>query len=138
MIKIRNNTFETNSSSTHSMVIGLRSDIEKWMSGELWYDGEKDVFLTPDQAKEEMIKSLSEEDKVYFSLSSIEEKESFLEENYPFSSVESFESDLCKEFYLFTYDAYCDWYERLETDTTYYTTPGGEEIGIICSYGYDG
>lgn len=137
MIKIRNNTFETNSSSTHSMVIGLRSQIEDWIRGELVYDYDNDKFISLEAAHEVFLKKLSEEDKVYFNLS-LEEKEAYLEERYPWDTVESYENELYRENYLFTYDNYCDYYERLETDTTYYTTPGGEEIGIICSYGYDG
>ena len=65
-------------------------------------------------------------------------EEAVLEERYPCWSGEDYEIELYRERYLFTYDSYCDCYERLESDTTYYTTPGGEEIGIICSYGYDG
>lgn len=137
MIKIRNNTFETNSSSTHSMVIGTKSQIEDWMKGKLVYDYDNDKFISLEAARDRLFDSLSKEDKIYFNLS-LEEKEAYLEENYPFSSVESYENELYRENYFFTYDSYCDYYERLESDTTYYTTPGGEEIGIICSYGYDG
>lgn len=137
MIKVRNGTFETNSSSTHSMVIGPKSQIEEWMRGKLVYDYDNDKFISLEAAHEAFLKELSEEEKAYFNLS-FEEKAAYLEERYPRYSVESYESELYAENYLFTYDSYCDHYERLETDTTYYTTPGGEEIGIICSYGYDG
>lgn len=137
MIKIRNNTFETNSSSTHSMIIGPKSQIKEWMRGKLVYDYDNDKFISLEAAHEVFLKKLSEEDKVYFDLS-FEEKEEYLKERYPWYSVEDYESELYIENYLFTYDSYCDHYERLETDTTYYITPGGEEIGIICSYGYDG
>lgn len=137
MIKVRNGTFETNSSSTHSMVIGPKSQIEEWMRGKLVYDYDNDKFISLEAAHEVFLKGLSEEEREYFNLS-LEEKEVYLEEKYPWSTIESFEYDLYRKSNLFTYDSYCDYYERLETDTTYYTTPGGEEIGIICSYGYDG
>ena len=137
MIKIRNNTFETNSSSTHSMVIGLKSRIEEWMEGKLVYDYDNDEFISLEAAQEVFLRRLSEKEREYFNLS-FEEKEAFLEERYPWWTVESYENELYRENYLFTYDNYCDYYEYLETDTTYYTTPGGEEIGIICSYGRDG
>lgn len=137
MIKVRNDTFETNSSSTHSMVIGPKSQIEEWIKGKLVYDYDNDKFISLEAAHEAFLKKLSEEDGAYFSLS-FEEKEEYLKERYPWYTVEGYESELYTENYLFTYDSYCDHYERLETDTTYYTTPGGEEIGIICSYGYDG
>ena len=136
MIKVRNGTFETNSSSTHSMVIGPKSQIEEWMKGKLVYDYDNDKFISLEAAHEAFLKKLSEQERAYFNLS-FEEKQAFLEERYPWWTVEDYENELYGESYLFTYDNYCDYYERLETDTTYYTTPSGEEIGIICSYGYD-
>lgn len=33
MLNIRRNTFETNSSSTHSMVIAMKDDFDKWVNG---------------------------------------------------------------------------------------------------------
>lgn len=137
MIKVRNGTFETNSSSTHSMVIGPKSQIEEWMRGKLVYDYDNDKFISLEAAHEAFLKKLSEEDRAYFNLS-FEEKEAYLEERSPWSTVEGYESELYRESCLFTHSNYCDYYENLETDTTYYTTPGGEEIGIICSYGYSG
>lgn len=34
---IRRNTFETNSSSTHSITMCSESDFDKWKNGELYY-----------------------------------------------------------------------------------------------------
>lgn len=41
MIQIRHGVFETNSSSTHSMVVCSDEDLQKWMNGELLYDYEE-------------------------------------------------------------------------------------------------
>lgn len=41
MKKIRNNTFETNSSSTHSLTICTKEDYKKWENGELYYYDER-------------------------------------------------------------------------------------------------
>ena len=38
MIQIRHGVFETNSSSTHSMVVCSDEDLAKWEKGELLYD----------------------------------------------------------------------------------------------------
>lgn len=38
MIQIRHGVFETNSSSTHSMVVCSEEDYQKWVDGELLYD----------------------------------------------------------------------------------------------------
>ena len=37
LINIRQGIFESNSSSTHSMVIGMEDDFKKWKAGELLY-----------------------------------------------------------------------------------------------------
>lgn len=37
-IKIRKNVFESNSSSTHSLTMVMKSEFDKWVSGELVYD----------------------------------------------------------------------------------------------------
>ena len=36
MRQIRRNVFETNSSSVHSMTICMKSDFDKWVSGEVY------------------------------------------------------------------------------------------------------
>ena len=93
MIKIRNNTFETNSSSTHTMVIGPKSQIEEWMKGKLVYDYDNDKFISLEAAREIFLKKLSGQESEYFNLS-FEEKEAFLEERYPWWTVEDYESEL--------------------------------------------
>lgn len=45
--QIRIGCFETNSSSTHSLVVCTKEEYNKWKSGELLYDGE---FITPEEA----------------------------------------------------------------------------------------
>ena len=37
MITIRNGTFETNSSSTHSIVIAMKKQFNDWISGNCFY-----------------------------------------------------------------------------------------------------
>ena len=38
MRQIRRNVFETNSSSTHSITICMKSEFDKWVNGELVFD----------------------------------------------------------------------------------------------------
>lgn len=57
---IRSGIFETNSSMTHSLVIGTKEDFQKWEAGELeWYHSwhDADRFVT----KEEKEKLLSDD-----------------------------------------------------------------------------
>ena len=52
MRQIRFGTFETNSSSTHSLVIGTPEQIEKWENGELfiyYYDDYATEFKTKEE-----------------------------------------------------------------------------------------
>lgn len=51
--QIRMGVFETNSSSTHSLVVCTREEFNKWKSGELLYDGD---FVTPEQVLAEVQK----------------------------------------------------------------------------------
>jgi hypothetical protein len=65
--QIRFGTFETNSSSTHSLVIGTPEQIEKWENGELfinYYDDYATVFKTKEELDqmEETEKSFYRED----------------------------------------------------------------------------
>lgn len=67
MRQIRFGTFETNSSSTHSLVIGTPEQIEKWENGELfinYYDDYATVFKTKEELDqmEETEKSFYRED----------------------------------------------------------------------------
>lgn len=106
MRQIRLDTFETNSSSTHSLVIGTPEQIEKWEAGELfinYYDDYATVFKT----KEE--------------LDQMEETE--------------------KSFYRDEWKNGEEWDEAteyLDHDSQIITTPGGEQLSIVCAYGRDG
>lgn len=53
MRQIRFGTFETNSSSTHSLVIGTPEQIEKWENGELFINYYDD-YATEFKTKEEL------------------------------------------------------------------------------------
>lgn len=122
MISIRKNTFETNSSSTHSMVICTKDEWDKWAAGELyasrWYDG----FKTKDEVMEEYRKEYSD----YF-----DEEGNFIP-NDEYETFEDFQSDYSTEWYDMD-----GWVGELESDENEYTTSSGEVIKVICRYGYD-
>ena len=50
MKQIRRNVFETNSSSTHSITMCMKSDYDKWVAGELVWSrwGDELVEITPE------------------------------------------------------------------------------------------
>ena len=53
MKKIRFNTFETNSSSTHSLTICTKEEYNKWKDGELIFDNYKDKLISRDKKESE-------------------------------------------------------------------------------------
>ena len=116
MIQTRGNIFETNSSSTHTLVISTEENIDKWMNDELYYciwyteDMEKAGFQKKDFYTEEEVKNICE--KV--------------------NSVGDY-----REEYFITGSEFCDC-DALEISQYKYTTPGGEKIRIVAQYGYDG
>lgn len=127
--QIRKGVFETNSSSTHSLVMCLKSDFDRWERGEvlLFTGGEycypkdhapqKNHFYTKEQAWE-------------FEKSS----------KYPPDHHIHWDSNAAEE-YLFqnqwyTYENYDDEYLEWFDDT--FTTPSGEEVIAFGKYGYDG
>ena len=106
MRQIRFGTFETNSSSTHSLVIGTPEQIEKWETGELFINYYDD-YATEFKTKEE--------------LDQMEETE------------ESFYRDEWKNG-----EEWDEATEYLDHDSQIITTPGGEQLSIVCAYGRDG
>ena len=60
MKTLRLGTFETNSSSTHSMVICTEEDYEKWAAGELLASRYYDGFKTKEEVMEEFKREHSE------------------------------------------------------------------------------
>lgn len=115
MIKIRHNVFETNSSSTHSLVVAVKSEFDRWVKGETYYcncwwrEGrDKDRFT---------------EGKFY----PVAEVDAYCED----TGVERDPYELC------TYDEFLDT-ESMETKGYSYETPAGETIRILARYGFDG
>lgn len=110
---IRKGTFETNSSSTHSLTWMTADEYDSWNKGELLLWG--DELITPERA-DEIIKSTAEDNDM-----TIEE---VLEERRDFELP-------------VTVDQYDEDNEYLETDVYYHTTEHGDKIVAVCTYGMD-
>lgn len=111
---IRRCVFETNSSSTHSIVMCSKEEYDKWENGEtclIPYN--KGRFIT----KNEALNILSEDEIDINKYDSIDEA---------FSDNE-----------IYTYDSYFDDY-RLDSFYEEYMTPSGDTIVAFGKYGYDG
>lgn len=118
MIKYRLGCFESNSSSTHSMIIGMEDDFKKWENGELLYKRySKQGFYT----KEEAINFL---------------KEMSYYKDIDFNTIDPEELKEC-----FEDEGFIDWNwldnDELEHDYNEFITPSGEKICMTCRYGWD-
>lgn len=123
MKAIRLGTFETNSSSTHSMVICSEEEYKKWANGELLASRWKDGFKTKEEVIEEARKEYHEK---------FDSEGNFIPDD-EYETVDEFLNDWNTEWYNLN-----DWAGDLECDKNTYTTPSGDTIKIICRYGYEG
>jgi len=57
MIQIRSGVFETNSSSTHSMTVCMKSDFERFKNGEMLFQYYKDKFVETESIPQDDIDS---------------------------------------------------------------------------------
>ena len=134
MIKIRKNVFETNSSSTHSMVIVPDDGKNYYIYN---YDNE---VLGEEEAKEILLNIIDDfnrknplDEILVPKEGSFEEIKTSMKEHPKYNFfMNNWESPL-------TID---EWFDRahdryLETDTTWHTTPSGDKINIYTAFGND-
>ena len=123
MITIRNNTFETNSSSTHSMVMCSLEESKKWADGELFYQsiwGKDNPFKSDFITKEEAINYIVS--KSTYTTEDLTNREDY----------DLFE--IFREYDIYAFDL---WGENYETDSNTYVTKSGETVVAHCYFGYD-
>ena len=125
MRTIRLGTFETNSSSTHCMVICSEEEYEKWANGELLASRWEDGFRTKEEVMEEFKKEHSE----YF------DGEGKFIPTGEYENLEELMDDYSYDIEWYDLDG---WTGDLEYDENSYTSPSGDKIKIVCRYGYDG
>ena len=121
MKTIRMGTFETNSSSTHSIAICTKEQYEKWVYGELYLNDcgsyhDKDSII---KGKEFITK---------------DEAINFLKH---YNYIDDEEDDLdyvLREYNIYSYNS---WGEDYERDSHSFTTPSGDEMVAECFYGYN-
>lgn len=123
MIQVRENVFETNSSSTHSLVMCTDSEYAKWAKGEVYY-----CEYFPYKAD----KSLEKESNFY---TEEEAKTVCKSAGIDWDEDEDGYSERIEHFV--TLDEFCDT-DYLEVEEYSYTTPKGEKIQAVAKFGYDG
>lgn len=119
MIQVRNNIFETNSSSVHSITICPEDEFEKWKNGELLFDRDTDELISLEKAEE--IKREIERDRRRYGYSEDE-----YEDNGRILTYNQFfdwQGD----------DSYMDYMEKYQT----HKNIGGVDIVAFGYYGHD-
>jgi hypothetical protein len=116
-IKARFGTFETNSSSTHSIVMCTKEEFEKFKNDELFLDQWHDKLLTHDEAVAKVLK-----DGYY------------TQEELDNMSPEEIVENAFNDSEIYTFETYGSDYEGFHTE---YTTPNGETVVAFGYYGYD-
>lgn len=133
MRQIRQNTFETNSSSTHSLVLCTEDEFNRWKSGETLLDTNTHRFVIhPDlsvkdyrDAQTDYVTSMTKYMKRWDDLTKEEKKE------YVVDYIRS-RDDID---YLETYDQFTN--SDLEWFMQRYTSPSGDKVVAFGRYGYD-
>ena len=119
MKTIRKNTFETNSSSTHSITMCMESDYEKWKNGEMYWHRWNDELVSKEEVEEEFLKEntgVSKEDPDFK------------------DKLEEYLNDDDKTYY--TYEEFNDYdYIEYETYVDKYNTPNGDTVVAFGYYG---
>lgn len=130
-IKIRSGLFETNSSSTHSLVIMTEKNFRKWESGYYYYNPYNYKYELEheylDPSYKPVDKALYSEDEVrQFLLHNANITQDDFEDN-------DFE-DLAYDSCFYNIDKFDG---ELEVDEKSFVTPSGDRIICHCAYGYN-
>lgn len=131
---IRKGTFETNSSSSHSLVFCTEEEYKKLKEEKLFFkDRWDDEFITEEEYNkllEEALKNAVEENNV-----SIDEAKQQIEEDYGGSVREylKYEMDWDTDEFPATLE---EWIGEYEYDE-YHTEHKGEKIYALCAHGYE-
>lgn len=115
MISLRRNTFETNSSSIHSLTVCSKSNYDSWVDGNMYWDRRNEKLVSKDEV-EKKYKEHCDYEKAHGN--EPDEFEYWAEQYY-------------------TYEKYQD-YIYMETYKVNYTSESGDNIVIFGYYGYDG
>lgn len=127
MKTVRLGTFETNSSSTHSITMCMESDYEKWKNGEMYWHRWNDELVSKEEVEKEMAKL----------------REEFIADNPDFDEnneewKEELEQYINEDKMYYTYEEFNDYdYIEYETFVDTFETPQGEKVVSFGYYGSD-
>lgn len=144
MINIRNNCFETNSSSTHSITICSKKEFEDWKAGKCFYNIETQTFVTRDLSKVaeyrkeaiQQYKKARDNDPYSISWDDLpaEHQEKYIEAHVN-RRLEEENSSYCSMTYNYYRNYFQDGCEYTEVS---FKTEHGDEVVAFGKGGYDG
>lgn len=141
MIQIRNNVFETNSSSTHSMTIVSRSKYNEWVDDDniLFYP-EDNEFVTRDEAIESVRKiDADHANSTWYNPLDDYYWKNDIEDGIVYRNVDDVPNELVPMYLAhhgyYTFNMYNDDYDYEHFFQTY-TSKSGDEIVAFGCYGY--
>lgn len=146
---IRRGTFETNSSSTHSITMCKESDFDKWKNGEMYYCQEDGKFYDEEERnkiiKQQIIEHKADykDGKYIYKGISVEYKDInklYTEENLSEITEEEVQDYLENDFDYYeiplTYEQWDECFDYEKYDDAY-TTESGETVVAFGYYGMD-
>ena len=144
MIKVRAGTFETNSSSTHSIVICSKKQFDEWKAGKCFFNVDTQKFVVPDMSRvKEYEKEAVEQYKrqrdndpysVSWAMLAPEDQKRYIDTHVQHRIEQDNHSYDC-----LTYDGYRHYYqEGCEYTEKFFTTEHGDEVAAFGKGGYDG
>jgi hypothetical protein len=122
MIKVRQQVFETNSSSTHSITMCMEDSFLKWKNGEVVFNRYTEEFLPLEAVFEQIEKEHGPDSVESLKANKDSDWDAFVEElaEWDWYTFRSFRSELCYEHF---------------SDS--YTTPSGDKVYAFGYYGSD-
>ena len=141
MIQIRDDVFETNSSSTHSMTIVPMSEYMEWVDDEnIFYYPEGNTFVTRDEA----IDSVRKIDADYVNSAWYNPLERYYWENdiecgIDYKNIDDVPDEFVAPYLAYngyySYKMFNEYYNEYEQFTQHYITENGDEIVAFGYYG---
>ena len=138
MINIRYGTFETNSSSVHSLMIATDDVYKQLVAGTLYIDSYNDEYITRTEATNLLLTDVSAEDLSYFWHNYLGKDTELIPTVEWFNTISTEEFDeFLNEFGdgIRSFENYGgEYYERYDEE---YTSEHGDKIHIFGYYGRD-
>ena len=146
---VRRETFETNSSSTHSITMCSESDFDKWKNGELYYCNDDGKFYNNEERsrliKEHIINNKAKYDNGNYTYKDVtvdykDLNKLYTEENLAEITEEEIQDYIENDFEYYelpiTYEEWDEYFEYEKYEDSY-TTPNGETVVAFGYYGMD-